>query len=247
MSLFNKFFGKQRLLKEAAKIPVKTDIHSHLIPNIDDGSQSMEESIKLITELKSLGFKKLITTPHIMSDYFKNDHYTIGNGLKMLMQEVNERKIEIEIEAASEYYIDEHFMKLIEKNELLWFGDKYVLVETNTINFNQYIRNAFFELGLTGYRPVLAHPERYTYMWNNFDRYYEFRDQGILFQINLISLSGFYSQKVKEVAEKMIDENLVNFIGTDTHEMRYIDGLKQAMFNPYMLKLQEMNLLNDTL
>jgi len=247
MSIFNKLFGKPSILKEPVNIPVNIDIHSHLVPGIDDGSQSMDESIKLIKELKSLGYTKLITTPHIMGDYFKNDEYSIISGLKMLRQELSTQEISIEIDAASEYYIDDHFMKLIEKGEILSFGDKYVLVETNTINFNEFTRTAFFELGLAGYRPVLAHPERYTYMWNNFERYQEFKDIGILFQINLVSLSGFYSQKVKEITEKLIDENMVDFVGTDTHEMRYVDALRQAMYSPYMIKLSELKLLNNTL
>jgi len=247
MAFFSNILGKERKLKQAEKLPVATDIHSHLIPGIDDGSQSMAESVDLIKEMIGIGFRKIITTPHIMGDYFKNDSEIIRQGLKALRQELEAQKITIDIEVASEYYIDDHFLSLIQKNDLLWFGDKYVLIETNTINFNEYIRTAIFELGLAGYKPVLAHPERYTYMWNNFNRYYDLKDMGVYFQINLISLSGFYSQRVKEIAEKLVDEKLVDFIGTDAHEKRYLEAFRQALFSPKMLMLKEMNLLNDTL
>lgn len=247
MSVFSGFLGKDKKLKTPMPVPVSVDIHSHLIPGIDDGCQTLEESLSLISEMIKMGFRKIITTPHIMGDYFQNDSTIIRQGLIMLQQEMVKHNLTIDIEAASEYYVDDHFLSLIEKNDLLWFGDKYVLIETNTINFNEYVRKAIFELGLAGYKPILAHPERYTYMWNNFNRYFELKDMGVYFQINLVSLSGFYNQRVKETAEKLIDENLVDFIGTDAHEIRYLEAFRQALSSRKMLKLSEMNLLNDSL
>ncbi|MBT3933428.1 MAG: capsular biosynthesis protein [Bacteroidetes bacterium] len=247
MSIINKLLGKDRRLKNPVPIPVKTDIHSHLIPGIDDGSQSLEESIHLIKKLYQLGYRKIITTPHIMGDHFRNNTQIITDGLKIVQDEVAKQGIDVVLEAASEYYIDDHFMKLLEKDDILSFGDRYVLVETNAINYTELIRNAFWQMGLSGYKPIFAHPERYSYLWNDFDRYHEFHDMGIFLQINLVSLSGFYSQKVKEIAERLIDENLVSFIGTDTHEMRYIEGIHESLHSPYMNKLKDMKLLNDTL
>jgi len=247
MSILGKLIGREKRLKKPAQIPVKTDIHSHLIPGIDDGSQSIEESIDLIRELVNLGYRKIITTPHIMGDHYRNNIQIIRDGLERVKEEVAKQGIEVHLEAASEYYIDDHFMNLLEKKEILSFGDNYVLVETNAINYTELIRNAFWQMGLNGYKPIFAHPERYSYLWNDFDRYHEFKDMGIHMQINLVSLSGFYSPQVKDIAERLIDENLVDFIGTDTHEMRYIHGLHEALYSPYMNKLKEMKLLNDTL
>jgi protein-tyrosine phosphatase len=247
MSILHKLIGKEKKLKKPVNIPVQTDIHSHLVPGIDDGSQSLEESIELIRELHQLGYRKIITTPHIMGDHYRNNIPIIREGLEKLREEVDKQGIDVKLEAASEYYIDDHFMSLLEKKEILSFGDNYVLVETNAINYTELIRNAFWQMGLNGYKPVFAHPERYVYLWNDFDRYHEFKDMGIHLQINLVSLSGFYSPQVKEIAERLIDANLVDFVGTDTHEMRYVEALQAAMYSPYMKKLSEMNLLNDSL
>ena len=232
---------------QAADIPVKTDIHSHLIPSLDDGSQSMEESIHLIRSLHDLGYTKLITTPHIMGDYYKNTSSGIRESFSQLKEEVQRQGINIEMEVACEYYIDDHFMDLIEKDDILSFGDRYVLVETNTINYTEIVRKAFFNLGIAGYKVVLAHPERYYYLWKDFNRYYEFHDMGILFQLNIVSLAGYYSHNVKKIAEKLVDAGLIDFIGSDLHESRYLHALHSARYSPYMLKLQEMSLLNDSL
>ena len=232
---------------QAADIPVKTDIHSHLIPTLDDGSQSMEESIYLIRSLHDLGYTKLITTPHIMGDYYKNTSSGIRESFSQLKEEVQRQGINIEMEVACEYYIDDHFMNLIEKDDIMSFGDRYVLVETNTINYTEIVRKAFFNLGIAGYKAVLAHPERYYYLWKDFNRYYEFHDMGILFQLNIVSLAGYYSQNVKKIAEKLVDAGLIDFIGSDLHESRYLHALHAARYSPYMLKLQELSLLNDSL
>ncbi|MBL6962286.1 MAG: capsular biosynthesis protein [Bacteroidetes bacterium] len=247
MSIIDKLLGKNKRLKNPVPIPVKTDIHSHLVPGIDDGSQSLEESVKLIRELQKLGFRKIITTPHIMGDHYRNNIQNIRDGLEKVKDELAKQGIEIPLETASEYYIDDHFMELLKKDEILSFGDRYVLVETNAINYTEIIRTAFWQMGLSGYKVVLAHPERYAYLWNDFDRFHEYKDMGIFLQINLVSLSGFYSQKVREIAERLIDENLVDFIGSDTHEIRYIEGIHESLHSPYMHKLKELKLLNDTL
>jgi len=247
MNLIRNIFGKERKLSKATDIPVTTDIHSHLVPGIDDGSESMEESISLIKALQQMGYKKIITTPHIMGDFYKNTSTIIREGYAALKEEISKQQIDIELEVACEYYIDDHFMNLIEKDDILSFGKRYVLVESNTINYTEIVRKAFFNLGIAGYQPVFAHPERYYYLWKDFNRYHEFHDMGIYFQLNIVSLAGYYSSTVKGIAEKLIDARLVDFIGSDLHEMRYADAMMAARFSPYMNKLKDLNLLNNTL
>src|SRR5690349_18476422 len=134
MSFLNKIFGK----KEDVNYPpvydysfLGADMHSHLIPGIDDGSQSMEESLELIRKFKSLGYRKLITTPHIMSDSFRNNPDIILEGLEKLRVAVKEAGIEIELAAAAEYYYDEGFSKLIKEKNLLTLNGNHVLFEVS--------------------------------------------------------------------------------------------------------------------
>lgn len=248
MNLISKILRKEKKEETRHDIPSKIDMHSHLLPALDDGVQSYEESIRLISELVDLGYEKLITTPHIMGDMFRNSKDNILIELEKLRLELDRRDIEITIEVAAEYYIDEWFIELIEKDDLLTFNDNYVLIETNFLSYHeQLFKEAIFKLKINGYKPIYAHPERYTYFWDDFDKYQEIKDFEIYFQINLVSLSGFYSPKVKSMAEKLIDSNMVEFVGTDTHSMDYIEAVKRALYFPSIEKLGSMELLNGKL
>jgi len=144
---------------------LEVDMHSHLIPGIDDGSKSMEESLELIKRLSSYGLQKIITTPHVMSEYYKNTPEIISMGLEDLRKAVKAEGISIEIEAAAEYYIDEILLEKIKDGKsLLTFGEKYILVETGFINKPQMLLETMFQLEMSGYKPILAHPERYQYL-----------------------------------------------------------------------------------
>ena len=248
MNLISKAFGKRK--KELVKhnIPTKVDMHSHLLPALDDGVQSYDESVELILELKELGYEKLITTPHIMGDMYRNYKKDILVELEKLQIELSKRNIEIQLGVAAEYYIDEWFIELIDKDEILSFNNNYVLIELNFLSFHEELfKEAVFKLKINGYKPIFGHPERYTYFWDSFSRYEDIKDLEISFQINLVSLSGFYSPKVKSIAEKLIDKEMVDFIGTDAHSMNYINAVKEAMLSPYMEKLAKLELLNKEL
>ncbi len=176
----------------------KTDIHSHLIPGIDDGVQTMEESIEMINALSALGFKKLMTTPHIMSDYFRNTPEIILEGLEKVREEIKKQGIPITIDAAAEYYLDEHFLQKIKEENLLTFGKKYVLFEISYINPPDTLYSIIFEMIIRGYIPVLAHPERYPFWYQKFEEYYRLKEAGALFQLNTNSLVGYYGPGCKK-------------------------------------------------
>ena len=198
---------------------IKTDMHSHLIPGIDDGAPDLNSSIILIKELVSLGFKKIITTPHIMSDIYRNSPENISHGLQELKKEIVKQKIQVEIEAAAEYYVDFEFEQKINDKNLLTFGDNFILIE---LSFSQAPQNLFeiiFKLQLEGYKVVLAHPERYGFY--NKENYEELINRGVLFQINLLSLIGYYSSQIQLKAEELIANNQVSFVGSDCHNMRH--------------------------
>jgi tyrosine-protein phosphatase YwqE len=228
---------------------VTCDMHSHLLPGIDDGADSIETSIGLIQSFISLGYSRAITTPHVMGDFFKNTPETIRQALGIVQKELASRNISFDISAAAEYYLDEWFLQKLDKDEpLLTLGNsKYILFETSYINRPSQLHQAIFLMKAKGYQPVLAHPERYTYMYDNFAGYEEILQMGTLFQLNLNSLSGYYSKGAKAIAEKLIDKSWVHFVGTDCHAVKHIGALQRSMGTKYYKKLQSLNLLNDTL
>jgi tyrosine-protein phosphatase YwqE len=226
----------------------KVDIHSHLIPGIDDGAQTMDESIALIKKLKELGFKKLITTPHIMSDRYPNNSKIIQDGLARLKKELVQKDIEIEITAASEYFLDKHFLNLLKKRDILTFGDNYLLFELSYTSKPVFLESAIFEMISAGYKPVLAHPERYLFMHKNFEEYKWLKRKGLLLQINLNSFSGYYSKAVQKVANRLAAEGLIDFIGSDTHKERQLKHLEKNLHSKVMEKIFKNNtVLNESL
>lgn len=224
------------------------DIHSHLIPGIDDGAKSMEEAVELVEALAGLGYRKLITTPHVMHDAYPNTPEMIQQGIDALRAELRDRGIDIVIEAAAEYYLDEHFLGLLEQGKLLSFGDNHVLFETSYTVRPYALHDHIYAMKSRGYRPVMAHPERYSYLHGSFDEYLRIKEMGVLFQLNLNSLAGYYSAPVKKAAEWIIEEGLVDFVGTDTHRLRHVDFFDKAQQNPYFQKMFDKNtILNSTL
>lgn len=224
------------------------DMHSHLLPGIDDGAETIEDSIELIKSLKDNGYSKLITTPHVMGDFYKNTPEIIKAKLEEVRKAVKEEGIEIEIDAAAEYYLDEWFISNLEKgNEILTFGNKYVLFETSFLNEPANLKEAIFLISSNGYKPVFAHPERYVYLYSSFEKYEELFERGLYFQININSLSGYYSKAAKKIAEKLIEKEMVHFVGTDCHGLRHIDAFRNSLCERSYQDLQSLNLLNNSL
>jgi len=237
--IWSKLFKKKtKLLSEAVDLSsLYTDLHSHLIPGIDDGSKSMEDSITLIRELWDLGYRKLITTPHIMADYYKNTPDIILSGLEDLRAELKKQGIAMEVEAAAEYMLDDGFMTKLEEGNLLTFGNKFILVELPYVEEPPNLGTIFFELQTNGYQVVLAHPERYNYWHQDFSKYQDLFDRNIFLQININSLTGWYSPESKAVVEKLIENGLVSFLGSDLHNQNYLQELKKSRFMPALAEV----------
>ena len=243
-SLFSKFQSKPQAIDFSSLV---TDMHSHLLPGIDDGAKTIEDSIHLIRSLNELGFKKIITTPHIMSDYYKNTPEIIHKGLDEVRVALKREKIPVSISAAAEYYVDDGFVKKLETEKLLTFGDNYLLFEISYINCPENINEIIFRMQVLGYKPIMAHPERYPFWYSNFDQYKHFRDNGVLLQVNTNSLGGYYGYEAKKIAEKLIDNEMVDLLGTDTHHLKHIQGLQKCTTEKYLHKVVEFNLLNKHL
>lgn len=225
------------------------DMHSHLIPGIDDGSKSMEESLELLRRLEGFGLKKVITTPHIMSEYYRNTPEIIGMGLEDLRKAAKAEGISLQLEAAAEYYMDEIFLEKVKAEEpMLTFGDNYILVETGFINKPQMLLDIIFNLEMAGYKPILAHPERYQYLIADKKLQEELIERKLLFQVNLLSLTGFYSKQVKDFAEMLVDRGVVSLLGTDCHNARYLDMLETLPRHQKTYeKIQALDLINTRL
>ncbi|MEM0992968.1 MAG: CpsB/CapC family capsule biosynthesis tyrosine phosphatase [Bacteroidota bacterium] len=230
------------LKKKTSKINfghVKTDMHSHLIPGIDDGAQSLEDAVALIRGLQALGYEKIITTPHIYKEYYPNTSDVILRGLDGLRVHLQSIGIDIDIAAAAEYFMDEHFEALMKKGDLLSFGDQYVLVEMSFYYETPKVFEYIFELCSKGYRPILAHPERYVYYANTFDKYHDFKERGCLLQMNLLSLTGYYGKPVQQNALRLAKSGLLDFVGTDLHKERQLKALEAALTQSKVIKLLE--------
>ena len=247
MRLFNIFKKKEVLLEPLDFSVFGTDVHSHFIPGIDDGAKTIDDSIELIQGLLDLGYKKIITTPHVMCDYYKNTPEIINAGVEKVKKALAEKSINVEFSAAAEYNLDAEFEEKVEKKELLTFGDNYVLYELPFFAEPSNLANATFLMQTKDYKPVLAHVERYSYWHHDLEQIRTLREKGVLIQLNINSLTGFYGPEVKQTAEWMVDNYLVDVISTDCHHVGHIELLKQAARLPYLHKLAERDLLNKVL
>lgn len=226
---------------------IRTDLHSHLIPSIDDGAQTIEESECLIQSLMNLGFQKLITTPHI-NVHFPNHFTTIQKGFETLLHYLSYKNLSINIEFAAEYMLDEGFGYHL-KNGLLSFGkQKFVLIETSHHIKPERFKEIVFDIQMKGYKPILAHPERYLYLWGHKEQYFELKELGLLFQLNINSLSGYYTEKPKSIAKYLMKNELIDFVGSDTHHEKHIEMLYKSLTDESLVAyLKKDKILNNIL
>ena len=240
------FFGKKKAIQSVDLSWLGVDMHSHLIPGIDDGSPDIETSIELIKGLQNLGYKKLITTPHILWDVYPNTSEIITQGVADLKQAVADAGVEIEIHAAAEYFIDEHFEDLLKnKVPLLPISGNMVLVEFSMVTAPMDLQQTLFEMQIQGYQPIIAHPERYVYLNHRKHFFDELKEAGCLFQLNILSLGGYYGKGVQELAEYLLKQNLYSFAGTDLHGARHLAALQKLAASPLYTLLKDGYVLKN--
>tara|TARA_B100001287_G_scaffold274688_1_gene280525 strand:+ start:4091 stop:4843 length:753 start_codon:yes stop_codon:yes gene_type:complete len=250
MSFLNRIFSKKKEILNPIDLSIlKTDLHSHLIPGIDDGSPNMEVTLELLFKFKELGYSKVITTPHIMSDYYRNSPKIINKGLKAVRNSLRENNLNIEIEAAAEYNLEPAFEDLLKNEDLLTFGkEKYLLFELSFFNEPPRLNELIWSMKEKGYTPVLAHVERYGYWHNNYDKIEEIINRGVKLQLNIGSLTGSYGPEVRSFAERLVSDEVIEFVGSDCHHIHHLEMIQRARKLPFFHKLiQQDQILNNKL
>jgi len=216
------FFTKIRsVLKDL--IPANhVDIHSHLLPGIDDGARDFTDTLGMVKSLQGFGFSQFITTPHTMYHVWDNTRESILSLKVKTILELEKNDINVSFRTASEYMMDDQFVKLFQAGELLTLKDNYVLVEMSYINAPMQLYTILFDLQVAGYIPVLAHPERYSFYHNNFDEYVKLKRVGCLFQLNLLAVVGYYGASIAKIAEQLLQKGMYDFVGSDVHHRKHI-------------------------
>lgn len=230
------FFKKKYFLKDHLEGFI--DIHNHILPGIDDGAPDSNASVELIEGFEKLGISCFICTPHIMNDYYPNTVVSIEKARETLQDHLNRLEKKTKIKAAAEYMLDQSFLELLQKERLLCLKGNMVLVEMSyfqpPINLNEIL----FKLQTAQYKPVLAHPERYAYFHSkSLEKYLELKERGCLFQLNALSLVGHYGNNMQEIAFRLLEEKMIDFLGTDTHQPRHLEKLSGAQLSKKQMDL----------
>lgn len=226
-----------------------TDMHCHLVPQVDDGSKCFEESVECLHTLKAVGFNKVFITPHFQYPRFDNDEDDIRLRYQNLKLRAIEEGVDIEMAGiAGEYRIDSGFRSRMETPRFMKVADKYLLVEFSLHQQMMGCDEMIFDLQMQGYDIILAHPERYPYLNLMGSRMEQLKNQGVFFQVNALSLGGFYGEEPKRRAYQMLENGWVEFMGTDTHNGMYAQALVDLSNDRKVEKvLNKYEFLNKTL
>lgn len=218
---------------------LECDMHSHLLPGIDDGAPDVSSGLELLKGLGELGFSRVITTPHIYWEFYPNTPDSIGSAAAELRQASIAAGLNMQVSAAAEYFLDEHFETSLEqKVPLLCVNENRVLVEFSMITAKLDLQDILFKIQIAGYQPIIAHPERYVYLQSRKNVFDELKSMGCFFQLNLLSLSGYYGRTVQELAAYLIKKKFYDYAGTDLHHVRQLNALQKLGSVDLLLELQ---------
>jgi protein-tyrosine phosphatase len=235
------FFSKNRTVLKDLIPDNYIDIHSHLLPGIDDGARTFEDTLGLVQVLHGFGVSQFITTPHIMHPIWDNTKEGILSLKDQTVFELKQKGIGVPFRAASEYMMNDQFVKLFQEGELLTLKDNYVLVEMSYISAPMQLYAILFDLQIAGYIPVLAHPERYAFYHNNFEEYVKLKRVGCYFQLNLLAVVGYYGEAVAKISEQLLQKGMYDFAGSDVHHSHHIAFFEEKV------KLKELTALKEVI
>ena len=237
---------KKKVSPASDYFPIVTDIHSHILPGIDDGAPDVETSILLIEGLMNLGITQSIATPHIIGDLYRNDATTINKALALVTDTLAEKQIDFKVTAAAEYMLDAYFLELLySKTPLLTLKNNLLLTEFSYADKPYNVERLLFNIITEGYQPILAHPERYGYYHNDFKQYNYLNELGFLLQVNLLSFTGYYGKPAARAAAYLIKNNLASFVGTDLHHTRHLSALSDNRNRKLFTEILNNKRFND--
>lgn len=220
------------------------DIHSHLLPGIDDGAKTIDDTEFLIKSLNNFGITKFITTPHVMNTIYPNSSEKITTTLTTTISELSEKNIQIPLKAAAEYFMDDSFLEKLKSEKLLTLKDNYVLVEMSYMNPPIDLYDIIFEIQVAGYKPVLAHPERYFFYHKSIEEYLKLKKSGCLFQLNLLSTVGYYGADAAKITDVLLKKKMFDFVGSDVHHKNHIQAFSNKLIIKEIASLKEAILGN---
>lgn len=218
------FFSKKNKVTDISWLGV--DMHSHILPGIDDGSPDIATSLSFVKSLHELGFDQLICTPHIYKELYPNTIESISAAKVSLQNGLDKANVSMKLSAAAEYMVDQDFNL---GEELSTLDGKHLLIEMSYLNESPDISKTIFDIEIIGYKPVLAHPERYIFYFKDRSRLRRFKEKGCLMQLNLLSIMGYYGKDVKQLAECLLKEKMYDFAGTDLHHDKHLNTLVLAV------------------
>lgn len=231
-----RFFNKKKFLVDF--LGGFVDMHNHILPGIDDGAKTVEESLALIKGFSAMGIEKFIATPHIMHHYYPNDHNSIHSAREKVLDALLQEGIRnIDLDIAAEHMIDDNFETLLEQKKVMPIKNRFLLVEMSflqpPINFDQAVK----KIPSHHYFPILAHPERYSFLDQNSSKFMKFRKDGILMQMNMLSLGEYYGKDVQKKAYTLLNKGLIDYMASDIHNLRQLESIKEIQISDRHLKL----------
>jgi len=207
---------------------IGTDIHSHLLPGIDDGVNDVGTSVRFIKELLGLGYSQFIVTPHIYDEVHPNTPETINAAHEKLYVAMQAAGLgDVYTHSAAEYMLGEGFTQLLAHGNLKTYPDNYLLIEMPYIAEPMQLEQIIFQISVKGYKPIMAHPERYVFYFNRPEAFHRLKEMGCLLQLNLLSPTGYYGKEVAKAAAYMIKNGLYDVAGTDLHHERHLAKLSK--------------------
>lgn len=215
------------------------DMHNHILPGIDDGAKTVDDSIGLLKGFGEMGITHFICTPHIMHNHYDNTPKTIKQSHTSLISGLEKSSLSnISIAYAAEHMIDDNFETIMENGQVIALKGSYLLVEMSYLQPSFNFDIAVEKMAKRKYFPVLAHPERYMYFHQKYGTYRKMKTNGILYQLNLLSLSPVsYGSSVQKMAMKLLQDHLVDFVGSDIHNARQLELLKEIRIQNKSLNL----------
>ena len=238
--MFN-FFRRSR---EQTKLFYETDVHCHILPGVDHGSQNIAESLELLRTEIDMGIKRVVCTSHVTAETFENTPESLTKAFEELKKAVAEEGLPIELFLSAEYRIDEYWQKQYAAGQILPMPGKYILLENSFIQELIGMDEMMFELQVKGYKPILAHPERYRYYHSRHDRYEKLHSSNVVFQVNILSLAGYFGPGPREAALWLIDNNLCNMLGSDMHNMEHAKVIMDYINSKEWRRLIERHMLD---